>query len=118
MANRAHPSRSIVSGSARNVFGTKPPNVAAAHAPKKSTKKKMPSTTRRCVGIGFSGCKTSLDELRVDERVEVRHRFDNARLEQEAGGFLAERLNLACEKLLVRRLILPAQIRRGLGELF
>ena len=31
-ANSAQPSRSIVSGSARNVFDTKPPNVADAQA--------------------------------------------------------------------------------------
>src|SRR4051812_14557163 len=116
-AKRAKPSRSIVSGSARNVFGTKPPNVAAAQAAKNSTKKKTPRPMRRRAEIGLSGCKMSLDELRVNERIEIRHRFDDARLEQNVGCVLAERLDFAGEEFLVRRLVLPAQVGRRLRKL-
>ena len=46
---------SMASGSARKVFCTKPPKVAAAHTATKSTKKLMPSPTRMPWLTGVSG---------------------------------------------------------------
>ena len=49
------PRDSIVSGSARNVFDTKPPNVATLHAATNTTKNAMPSATLRARLTGTSG---------------------------------------------------------------
>jgi hypothetical protein len=54
-AKSAHPSRSIVTGSARNVFETNPPSVATAHTATNSTKKAMPRTAFRAGAMGLSG---------------------------------------------------------------
>ena len=54
-ANSAQPSRSIVTGSARNVFDTKPPNVATLHPATNSTKNAMPSAALRPGATGLSG---------------------------------------------------------------
>src|SRR5579862_2333876 len=125
--NRSSPSRTIVSGSARNVFGTKPPSVATAHSATKITKNAVPSTSWRRREIGFSGviacaCRRQfacalLDEARVDQRVEIRHALDAAHLEQQVRRVLAERLDLAVEELLVRSFVLPAQVLRRIREL-
>jgi hypothetical protein len=45
----------MVSGSARKVLLTKPPNVAAAHTATKSTKKATPSTMRVPGATGTRG---------------------------------------------------------------
>src|SRR5664279_2153280 len=49
VASSAQPERSIASGSARNVFETKPPKVASDQPATKTMKKAMPSA-RRVVG--------------------------------------------------------------------
>ena len=55
----------------------------------------------------------SLDEAGVDERFDVGDLLDDADLEQQVGRFLARTAcELAGEELLVRRLVLPAQVRR------
>src|SRR6478672_4667128 len=54
-ANSVHPSRSIVSGSARNVFETKPPNVAMLQPSTYRTKNATPSATLRVPPTGSSG---------------------------------------------------------------
>ena len=57
LREQRQPSRSIVSGSARNVFDTKPPNVAMLHAATNTTKNAMPSATLRGRLTGTSGFK-------------------------------------------------------------
>jgi len=47
------PDRTMVIGSAKNVFETYPPNVANAHTAKKITKNKIPSAT---LALGDTGC--------------------------------------------------------------
>src|SRR5512137_205 len=97
--NSDQPSRSIVTGSARNVFDTKPPKVAALHAATNSTKNAIPSTALRPDAMGLSGviasCATarpqafgSLDEAGVGERAEIGNRLEDADLEQQVRGFL------------------------------
>src|SRR5512144_357492 len=102
-AKRLIPSRTIVRGSARNVFATKPPNVAADHTTTNRMKNRMPSATRVGDAIGLRGVtplpssgpprtasRRSLDEARVDDRVQVRHALDDSHLDQQVGRFLAE----------------------------
>src|SRR5437868_14430281 len=79
----SHPSRSIEAGSARNVGDTKPPNVAAAQAAKKSTKNAMPSATRAPGLTGLSGRQLLLDVARIDRAADVGHRLDDADLDEE-----------------------------------
>src|SRR5262245_7417833 len=55
LARSSHPSSTIVSGSARNVFDTKPPRVAKSQAAKNSTKNRTPSTTRAVLDMGARG---------------------------------------------------------------
>src|SRR3990167_9583001 len=86
-----YPLRTIVIGSARKVFCTKPPSVATAHTAKNSTKKAMPSTTRvpGATGtIGFMPCL--LEESGIGQLGQIRHLPDDAALEQQRGRFLAE----------------------------
>src|SRR5215831_5228650 len=95
------PDDAIVSGSARNVRLTKPPSVATAHAATKTTKKATPSASAVAAETGTSGLTAagSLDEARVDDRVDVRHGLDDAQLQQELGGVAAEGLQVAGEEL-------------------
>src|SRR5687767_13116437 len=87
------------------------------HARKKSTKKARPSATRAPGPTGFSGVKFLLDVARVDRARHVRHRLDDADLEQDLARFLEEALQLAGEEFLVGRLVLPAQVLRRVPEL-
>src|SRR5438270_7550145 len=90
------PSRSIDAGSARKVGDTKPPKVAAAQTAKKSTKNATPSA-RRAPGVtGLRGVKL-LDVARIDRGADIRHRLDDADLDQELPRFLEEALQLAGE---------------------
>src|SRR5258706_7073220 len=116
--SRIQPSRSIDAGSARKVGETKPPKVAAAQTAKKSTKNATPSAMRAPGVTGLSGVKLLLDVARIDGALDRRHRLDDADLDQELPRFLEEALQLAGEELLVRRAILPAEIRGRFGEGF
>ena len=58
---------------------------------------------------GLSGVKL-FDVTRVDGARDVGHRLDHPDLEQDLAGFLQEPLQLAGEELLVRGLVLPAQV--------
>src|ERR1700682_2482412 len=116
-ARRFQPSRSIAAGSARKVGETKPPKVASAHAATNSTKKATPSATRAPGPTGFKGVNWLLDVARVDRARDVGHRLDDAHLEQQLAGFPEESLQLAGEEILIRRPILPAQVRGRLREL-
>src|SRR5206468_5840154 len=113
---RVQPSRSIDAGSARNVGDTNPPNVAAAHTAKKSTKNATPSAIRAPGVTGWRGVKRLLDVARVDGGADVRHGFDDADLDEELPRFLQEGLQLAREELLVRGAILPSKISGGFRE--
>src|SRR5262245_2177600 len=108
-----HPADTIVSGSARNVRLTKPPSVATAHAATKTTKNPTPRASAAAAETGTSGLTAagSLDEACVDDRVDVRHGLDDAQLQQELGGVLAEGLQVAGEELGVGRAVLPAEVR-------
>src|SRR5262249_54684152 len=114
-----HPDDTIVTGSARKVRLTKPPSVATAHAATKTTKNATPRATAAAAPTGTSGLTAagSLDEACVDDRVDVRHRLDDAQLQQELGRVAAEGLQLAGEELGVGRAVLPAQVRLRLLEL-
>src|SRR5262249_40642413 len=63
-----------------------------------------------------SGDRRLLHEARVDDRVEIDLGLDHAALEQQLLRLLQERLDLAAEELLVRRLVLPAQVGLRLLE--
>ena len=52
---KVQPDRTIVIGSARNVFETMPPKVAAPHRSTKTTKNARPRTIRVEASTGFSG---------------------------------------------------------------
>ncbi len=53
--SRFQPLATIVSGSARKVFDTRPPKVMPPHSATKSTKNPMPSAMRRPGSTGVSG---------------------------------------------------------------
>src|SRR3989442_14571710 len=93
--SKVQPEWTIVIGSARKVLLTKPPSVTAAHTSAKTTKKATPSAARALGATGVSGLIRSLDVARVGELRKVRHRLDDARLEQQIGRLLAERGVLA-----------------------
>src|SRR5437879_11877130 len=112
----------MVIGSARNVRLTKPPMVATPHPRKKSAKKARPRVILAARETGTSGVSAgpagrSLDEARVDGGGDVRLRLDDAELEEQVGGLLAEGLDLSRKELAVRLAILPAEIRLRLLEL-
>src|SRR5580765_2719586 len=111
-ASSVQPDLTIAIGSARKVFGTRPPSVTAAHSAKNRMKKSSPRAERRPGLTSRSGFKRgrSLDERRVGQRAHVRELLDRADLEQQVGRFLAELRVLAAEELLVRGAILPAQV--------
>src|SRR5450755_2409253 len=130
------PETSIVSGSARKVFATKPPSVAAAHAATKTMKKATPRAIRVAGATGASGfiaraCPVeraarrngpSSDELSVRQLAQVRNRLDDPGFEKQVGSFLAEGGVLAGKEFLIRGAILPAQVLLAslerLGRLF
>src|SRR6266581_3897261 len=90
----------MVIGSARNVRLTKPPRVATPHPRKKSAKKARPRVILAARETGTSGVSAgpagrSLDEARVDGGGDVRLRLDDAELEEQVGGLLAEGLDLS-----------------------
>src|SRR3954467_11143985 len=62
LLSSSQPSSSMVSGLARNVLETKPPNVADDHAATNSTKNRMPSMTRADDEMGASGFMKGLSE--------------------------------------------------------
>src|SRR4051812_5404499 len=108
----------MVTGSARNVFETKPPSVAAAHTAKNSTKKPMPNAMRKLGATGTRGfiefgrhpgldpgsmarslhglriepamTKGLLDEARVGQLAQVGNGLDDARFQQQVRRFLGE----------------------------
>src|SRR5207244_11176600 len=85
----------MVIGSARNVRLTKPPRVATPHPRKKSAKKARPRVILAARETGTSGVSVgpagrSLDEARVYGGGDVRLRLDDAELEEQVGGLLAE----------------------------
>ena len=106
---------SIVSGSARKVFETKPPKVATRPDGDEddeegdAERERAPGATgqRLCADAALPA---SLDELRVGELASGRAPLDHAGLEQQVGRFLAEGGVLAGEELLVRGAVLPAQV--------
>src|SRR5262249_43547511 len=128
----SHPVSSVCQGLRRNSGVTHPPHVAAAQMPRKRTKNAMPRTILAPRLTGISGVNMSylpkriagrkaprsqlpapaglLDGARVDRGVELDLRLDHAGLKQNVLGLLQERLDLAAEEFLVRRLVLPAQI--------
>src|SRR5450755_3968350 len=138
LVSSVQPETSIVSGSARKVFETKPPSVAAAQVATKTMKKATPRAMRVAGATGVSGFmrrpsprpsptsgrgrRTSLDELRVGQLAQVGDRLDDPGFEKQVGGFLAEGGVLAGEEFLVRGAILPAQVLLAslerLGRLF
>src|SRR4051812_29547679 len=63
LLSSSQPSSSIVSGLARNVLETKPPNVANDHAATNSTKNRMPSMTRADDEMGASGFMGGLKQI-------------------------------------------------------
>src|SRR6185369_6119067 len=133
-----HPATSIAQGSRRNCGVTQPPKVAALQSATNSTKNRMPRAIFAPRAIGTSGVSISaspkriagrrthlrsraprslslsgrrlLHEAGVDRGVDIRLGLDDAGLEQEIGGFLHERLDLAAEELLVGGRVLPAKI--------
>src|SRR5262249_46160978 len=113
----------MVTGSARKVRLTKPPNVTAPQARKNSAKNRMPRPTLAPRETGARGVSTgpssprSLEEARVDDRRDVGHALDDAELEQELARLLAEGLDVAGEELFVGLAVLPAQIGLRLLEL-
>src|SRR3990167_3611314 len=116
-----YPLRTIVIGSARKVFCTKPPSVATAHTAKNSTKKAMPSTTRVPGATGTSGFIDDrpcglFQKTRIGQVGQVRHLPDDAALQQQRSRLLAELGMLAGEELLVRLAVLPAQVGLALLE--
>src|SRR2546425_2414963 len=101
---------------------TRPPR-GAAPPPRKNSGKKA----RRGVilvageagtrGVSVGPARRSLDEARVDGQGDVRLRLDDAELEEQVGGLLAEGLDLSREELVVGLAVLPAEIRLRLLEL-
>ena len=83
----------MVMGSAKKVLLTKPPKVATAHTATNTTKKETPSTTRVPGETGVRGFKLAIldpvrtwllfQEPRIGQLAQVRHRLDDAGLEQD-----------------------------------
>src|SRR5882672_4630187 len=68
-------------------------------------------------GVSVGPAGRSLDEARVDGGGDVRLRLDDAELEEQVHGLLAEGLDLSREELAGRLAGLPAEIRLRLLEL-
>src|SRR5262245_5947562 len=106
----------MVMGSARKFLLTKPPRVATPHPKKNSAKKARPRAILAARETGASGvsvgpaCRRSLDEARVDDGGDVRLRLDDAELEKQLAGLLAESLDLSGEELPVGLALLLAEI--------
>src|SRR5581483_10060844 len=142
-ATRFQPVTTVCQGSRRNSGVTQPPQVAAPQSPTNSTKNAMPRAIFAPRPTGTSGVNMALPssqrktgraiafarpalparlfrrllhEARIDDGVEIDLRLDHAALEQHFLRLLEEGLDLAAEELLVRRLVLPAQIGLRLLE--
>src|SRR5688572_17088490 len=96
------PDCTIITGSARKVLETSPPNVAAAHTAKNTMKKATPRTMRVVGWTGTSGFTGLLQEARVRELRHVGDLPDDADFQQQVGRFLAESGVLAGEELRIR----------------
>ena len=104
------PPCTIVSGSARKVLLTKPPNVAAAHTRDEDDEEGHAEHDARARRDRQASKRLHLMKRVSASLRQVGHLLDDARLQQQVGGFLAERRVLAGEELLVRRAVLPAQV--------